>query len=130
MAATIERSPCSEALTDEWYNRIREEVDYRCSFCDAVHTDIKEMEAKVQKAYATTAKSLRGIYDVREIATRWYGMLAFSTEVLEHARFLQQTNQICGVDLSTFLEYQKESFDRLLLHCPELADACQEKPKH
>jgi hypothetical protein len=127
MPTTVEKSPCSEALTDEWYNHIREEVDYRCSFCDAVHTDIKEMEAKVQKAYATTAESLRGIYDMPEIVKRWYGMLAFSTEVLEHARFLQQTNQICGVDLSTFLEYQKESFDRLLLHCPELADACQEK---
>jgi len=125
MSATLEKTPCQEALTDEWYEHIRAEVDYRCSFCDAVHTDVKEMEEKVRSAYAKTASSLRGIYDVREIAKRWYGMLAFSTEVLEHARFLQQMNQICGVDLGPFLEYQKESFDRLLLHCPELAEACQ-----
>ena len=127
MAETLEKSACSEAFTDEWYEQIRAEVDYRCSFCDAIHTDVKEMEEKVRSAYAKTASSLKGIYDIREIANRWFGMLAFSTEVLEHARFLQQTNQICGGDLSPFLEYKKESFDRLLLHCPELADACQEK---
>src|SRR5947207_5716673 len=120
MPATVDKSPCSEALTDEWYNHIRAEVDYRgCSFCDAVHTDINEMEEKVTKAYASTARSLRGVYEIREIAKRWFGMVAFSTEVLEHARFLQQTHQICGVDLSTLLECQKESFDRFQLHCPE-----------
>lgn len=130
MAATTEKTPCQEALTDEWYEKIRAEVDYRCSFCDAVHTDIKDMEEKVKAAYAKTASSLRGIYEIKEIATRWYGMLAFSTEVLEHARFLQQTNQICGVDLTVFLQHQKGAFDRLLLHCPELADACEKKSKH
>ena len=86
---------------------------------------MSEMETKVRQAYASTARSLRGIYEVREIVKRWYGMFAFATEVLEHARFLQQTNQICGVDLSVFLEYQKESFDRLVLHCPDILDGCQ-----
>lgn len=125
MATTIEKSPCQEALTDEWYNLIRKEVDYRCSFCDAVHTDVREMEAKVKEAYAKTARSLREVYDVREIAKRWFGMLAFSTEVLEHARFLQETNQICGVDLGVLLEFQKETLDRFQLHCPEFAEACR-----
>ena len=125
MLAVKEHTACNDALTGEWYERLREEVDYRCSFCDAVQTDISEMESKVRQAYASTAQSLRGIYEVREIVKRWYGMLAFSTEVLEHARFLQQTNQICGVDLSVFLEYQKESFNRLILHCPEILEACQ-----
>jgi len=126
MSATTEKSPCREALTDEWYNRIREEVDYHCSFCDAIHTDIHEMEEKVKSAYARTATSLKGVFDIAEIAKRWYGMTAFATEVLEHARFLQQMHQICGVDLSTLLEYQKEAFDRLILHCPEFAEACQQ----
>ena len=130
MTATLDKSPCTAALTDEWYNQLRDEVDYHCSFCDAVQTDIKEMEELVRRAYAFTANSLRGIYNVGEITKRWYGMLAFSTELLEHARFLQQTNQICGVDLNIFLQYQKEAFDRLLLHCPELADACQKRPKY
>lgn len=126
MPATIERSiPCHDALTGEWYEQLRKEVDYRCSFCDVVQTDINEMEAKVRQAYATTAQSLRGIYDINEIVKRWYGMLAFSTEVLEHARFRQQTNQICGIDLAVFLEFQTAAFNRLALHCPEIVDACE-----
>jgi hypothetical protein len=125
---TAEKSICREALTDEWYNQLLEEVDYQCSFCDAVHTDVKEMEDKVKAAYARTASSLKGIYDIREIVKRWFGMYAFASEVLEHARFLQQMNQICGVDLGTLLEYQKESFDRLILHCPEIAEACGTAP--
>src|SRR5260370_34376789 len=106
MATTIEKTPCQDALTDEWYNRLRTEVDYHCSFCDAVHTDIKEMEDRVTKAYAITARSLKTdrVYNILEIAKRWWGMVAFSTEVLEHARFLQQTHQICGVDLSRLLD--------------------------
>jgi hypothetical protein len=126
MATTTEKTPCQAAVTeaDEWYNRLRDEVEYRCSFCDAIQTDINEMQEKVKAAYARTATSLRGIYDVGEIAKRWYGMLAFSTEVLEHARFLKDTNQICGVDLATLLEYQKEAFYRFRLHCPEFAEQC------
>jgi hypothetical protein len=124
VTTTSEGSVCREALTDQWYNQLLEEVDYQCSFCDALHTDIREMEEKVKAAYARTASSLKGVYDVREIVNRWYGMFAFSYIMLERARFLQQTNQICGVDLSTLLEYQKESYDRLVLHCPELADSC------
>src|SRR5438552_144598 len=112
MTATIEKSPCKDALTDEWYNRLLEAVEYQCSFCDAVHTDVKDMEEKVRAAYSKTASSLKGIYDIREIATRWYGMYAFSTEVLEHVRFVKRFNQICGVDLGVFLEYQKAAFDR------------------
>lgn len=129
MAATAERSPCSEALTDEWYNRLREEVDYHCSFCDAIHTNVKDMEEIVTKAYALTARSLKSdqVYDIGEIAKRWWGMVAFSTEVLEHARFLQQTHQICGVDLSTLLECQKEALDRFRLHCPEFAEHCRKQ---
>ena len=125
MLAVKEHTACNDALTAEWYERLREEVDYRCSFCDAVQTDIGEMETKVRQAYASTAQSLREVHEVREIVKRWYGMFAFATQVLEHARFLQRTNQICGVDLSVFLEYQKESYDRLILHCPEILDACQ-----
>lgn len=126
MSKTLERSSqCKEALTDEWFEQLLTQVDYSCSICDNVHTDIKEMEETVKKAYEITATSLKGIYDINEIVNRWYGMSAFASEVLAHAHFLQQTNQICGVDLTTLQEYRKESLDRLMLHCPELADACR-----
>ena len=126
MPATVEKSPCSEAITDakEWYEELCKEVEYWCSFCDAAHTDIKEMEGKVKAAYAKTAKSLKGVYEMREIAKKWYAMAAFSTQVVEHARFLKQTNQICGLDLTTLLEYQKEAMYRFRVHCPEFAEHC------
>jgi hypothetical protein len=123
MAATLERSSCKESLTDEWYEQLLREVDYNCSFCDSVHTDIREMEETVKKAYAITAQSLKGIYNVREITKKWYGMSGFASMILAHAYFLQQTNQICGVDLTTLHKYLEESLDRLRLHCPELAVA-------
>jgi hypothetical protein len=126
MAATIQKSPCRESLTTEWYNYLRAEVEYDCSFCDAVHTDIRDMEERVTRAYALTARALKSdrVYEIGEIAKRWWGMVAFSTEVLERARLLQETHQICGVDLSTLIECRKEALDRLKLHCPEFAGQC------
>ncbi len=124
MLETLDKSSCKEALTEEWYEQLLKEVDYSCSICDSVHTDVAEMEETVKKAYAITATSLKGVYDINEITKRWYGMSAFVSEVLAHAYFLQQTNQICGVDLTTLQEYRKESLDRLMLHCPDLAEAC------
>jgi hypothetical protein len=129
MAATLDKSPCQEALSEEWYNRLLQEIDYRCSICDSVHTDIHHMEQAVQQAYAMTAASLKEIFEIGEIAKRWYGMAAFATAVLARARFLQQTNQICGVHLGTLLEYQKEALDRFQLHCPEFAENCRKKAK-
>jgi len=123
MAATIEGS-CKEALTDEWYEQLLQDIEYSCSICDNVHTDIEELNETVKKAYAITAESLRGIYDIKEITKRWYGMSAVAGEVLAHARFLKETNQICGVDLTTLEGYWQESVERLMLHCPDLANVC------
>jgi hypothetical protein len=124
--ATAEKSPCSQALTDEWYYHIRQEVDYDCSFCDAVHTDIQEMQDTVRRAYEITAESMRSVRDVAEIAKRWWGMSAFANEILSRATFLQQTHQICGVDLTPLQEYLNESLERFQLHCPEFAEGCGE----
>lgn len=117
-------SVCSKALTDEWYNRLRKEVDYQCTFCDAVHGDIKSSEQTIKNAYAITAKSLRGVHDIGEIAKRWFGMYIFASEVLAHGRILQESHQICGVDLTLLERYQTESLNRFKLHCPEFAEAC------
>jgi len=130
MATTVaEKSPCKQALTDEWYNKLLADIDYQCSFCDSVQTDINKMEYDVKRAYSITAESLRGVYDIGEIAKRWYGMAALATAVLSRALFLQQTNQICGVHLGTLLEYQKEALDRFQLHCPEFAEDCRKRSK-
>ena len=125
MSATIEASPCRESLTDEWYEQLLRDVEYSCSICDNVHTDIKQMEETVKKAYAITSQSLKEIYDIKRIANRWYGMAGVANTILAHARFLKETNQICGVDLTTLEGYWEESVDRLMLHCPDLAKACQ-----
>lgn len=82
------------------------------------------MEEKVKAAFAKTAKSLRGVYEMREIAKKWYAMAAFSAAVTDRARFLQRTNQICGLDLTTLLEYQEASLYRFRVHCPEFAEEC------
>jgi hypothetical protein len=124
MAATTEKSPCNEALRDdEWYQHICDEVDYQCGLCDAVLTDIKDKEEKVKRAYALTATSLKEVYDIPEIAKRWWGLVFFSGQVLYDAYILQQTNQICGTDLSTLQEYYEEALDRLQLYCPDVAKA-------
>lgn len=119
----IAESVCSRALTDEWYNQLREEVDYHCSLCDAVHNDIREMEQTVKNAYAFTAQSLRGVRDIGEIAKRWFGMYIFAFELVCHAQILRDTHQICGVDIELLERYRDEALDRLQLHCPELAAA-------
>lgn len=131
MPSVVEKSPspCKEALTDEWYNKLLEEIDYRCSFCDSVQTDITKMEYDVKRAYAITAESLKGVYDISEIAKRWYGMAALATAVLARASFLQQTNQICGVHLGLLMEYQQEALDRFQLHCPEFAEDCRKRAR-
>jgi hypothetical protein len=128
MAKTLEKSSCKESLTDEWYEQLLREVDYSCSFCDSVHTDVKDMENTVKKAYEITAESLKGVFDISEITKRWYGMAAVANEILSHARFLKETNQVCGVDLTTLEAYWEESLDRLMLHCPDLAKACPTYP--
>lgn len=122
---TVEDSACSKALTSEWYDHLKREVDYHCSFCDAVHSDIHALEDIVKKAYAITATSLRGVHEIDEIAKRWFGILALSSEILAHGRFLQQSHQICGIDLTILERYQMEALERFQLHCPEFADSLQ-----
>jgi hypothetical protein len=126
MSETLEKSSCKEALTnDEWYQYICAEVDYRCDMCDAVLTDIGQKEEKVKRAYAITATSLKEVYEIPEIAKRWWGLVFFTGQVLYDAYILQQTNQICGADLSTLQEYYEEALDRLQLYCPEVAKAAR-----
>lgn len=122
---TTEKTVCREALTGEWYNRLREEVDYRCTFCDAVHGDIKNLEDTVKQAYSITAQSLREIHDIGEIAKRWFGMYIFASEISAHGKILQQSHQICGVDLTTLEQYQSEALNRFTLHCPDFAEAAK-----
>ena len=123
--ATLEKSSsCRESLTEDWYDQLLQDIEYDCSICDNVHTDIKGLEETVKKAYAITADSLKGVFEINEIATKWYGMAAVANEILSHARFLKETNQICGVDLTTLEGYWEESLHRLMLHCPDLSTAC------
>lgn len=127
MPAVEEQSICSRALTDEWYERLRNEVDYHCTFCDAVHNDIKQMGETVKQAYAFTAESLKGVHDIGEITKRWFGMWVFASEIVSHAQVVRQSHQICGVDITLLEEYCAEALDRFRLHCPELgAAACRE----
>jgi hypothetical protein len=125
--ATLERS-CRESLNDDWFEQLLQEVEYDCSICDNVHIDLKEMEEIVKKAYALTAESLKGVFDINQIAQKWYGMAGVASEILSHARFLKETNQICGVDQTTLEAYREESLHRLMLHCPDLSTACGEAP--
>ncbi len=116
----VEESVCSQALTDEWYERLRNEVDYHCTFCDAVHNDIKQMEQTVKQAYVFTAQSLKGVRDIGEITKRWFGMWVFAAEIVGHAQVIRQSHQICGVDTTLLEQYRIEALDRFRLHCPQL----------
>lgn len=119
MSAQATVSPCDAARsTSEWYDHLREEVDFHCSFCEAVHEKIETLEAIVKRAYALTAESMVNCYDVAEIAKRWFGLWAFTSEIWAAAKFIQQSHQICGVDLMVFEEYKKAAARRFQLHCP------------
>ena len=106
-----------EAGATDWYDSLRLEVDYQCTFCEGLHLHISELEAKVKEAYAATARSMKGLYDSKEIASRWMGMWAFATELLASAEAASEVHQICGTDLTELKEYQKAAWERLQLHC-------------
>jgi len=117
-----ETSVCADALTSDWYDQLLTEVDYHCSFCDSVHTSVAELEEKVRQAYQSTADSMRGLHDPREIAQRWFGMWAFAAEVLAQAAFQREAHQICGVDIAAIESFRAAAEERFHLHCPPAGD--------
>lgn len=107
-----------ESIWMDWYNALREEVDFQCSFCNGVHTQVAELEKKVRDAYASTASGMRQIFDTVEIASKWYGMYVFATELLTMAEIQRDAHQICGVDTSGIQKYQMAALERFNIHCP------------
>lgn len=123
-----ESTVCDDVLKGglNWFEELCETVDYHCSLCEAVLTDVATLEETVKSAYATTARSMKELHDVGEIAKRWFGMWAFAQQVLSQAEFIQEANQICGVDLTILEGYRREAFDRLQLHCPQFKHSVAE----
>jgi hypothetical protein len=109
-----------ETGVQDWYEKLREEVDFRCSFCEGLHIHISELEVKVKEAYVATARSMRGVYDQKEIATRWMGMWSFAAEILAIAQMVKESNQICGADLTEIEKYYAASLERYSIHCPHM----------
>lgn len=112
-----------EDMTQGWYEALRKEVDYHCTFCEGLHLKISDLEQKVSAAYAATARSMRGLYDSKEIANRWLGMWSFARELLETAKAAKEAHQICGADLSGIVKYHDAAWERFQLHCPQ--EVCQ-----
>ena len=126
MPETIDPTSCfDEVRSEQWFNRLRDEVDYHCTFCEGLHLQISELEGKVRAAFASTARSLKGVYDQREIATRWLAMWSFAAELLATAKAAKDAHQLCGADLSGIEKYYAESFERFQFHCP-LQVKCEE----
>jgi hypothetical protein len=110
-----------ESLAGAWYEVLQDEVDYHCSFCEGLHMNIEEMQTKVREAYASTARSMKGLHDVKEIANRWLAMWSFSTTLLATATIAKESHQICGADLSELQKFHDAAKERFLLHCPHTA---------
>lgn len=107
-----------ESVSQEWFDQLCEEVNFRCSICEVLLLKIEEMEAKVKSAYAATARSLKGIYDQKIIANRWLAMVAFAQDILGAATFAKDANQICGADLSGIEALHAAALERFQMHCP------------
>lgn len=121
----VEQSESANAVFDDdracdWYHQLVEEVDFHCSFCDALHMKVSEMEAKVKEAYASTARSMDGLFDAKEIANRWLGLWYLATGMLYAAQAANDAHKICGVDLSTLEAHRDAAWERFQLHCPEI----------
>ena len=108
-----------ENLAEDWYDSLRDEVDYHCSFCEGLHLTIAELESKVRDAYASTARSMQGLYDSKEIANRWLGLWSFTSELLAIAKAAIEAHQICGADLTEIEKYHAAAWERFQLHCPQ-----------
>jgi hypothetical protein len=116
--ATKEKNDCLSNADKAWFDEIRREVDFECSFCEAVLKDVSELETVAARAYAFTARSMKGLYDVSKIAERWAAMFVFASELLSAAQSKRDAHQICGVDLSKLEHYRQEALYRLEIHCP------------
>lgn len=108
-----------ESRVEDWYDSLSREVEFQCSLCDGLHMQIAELEDKVRQAYAATARSMRGLYDTKEIANRWLGMLYFASDALGDAAMARDTHQICGADLSGIQKYYDAALERFRAHCAQ-----------
>jgi hypothetical protein len=108
-----------QGTTDEWFHKLSAEVEYNCSFCHGVHLEIAVLESKLQRAYESTARSMEGLFDVKEIANRWLATYLFASEILGVAQAAREVHQICGADLSKIEMYQAAAWERYAFHCPQ-----------
>lgn len=109
-----------EGGAGDWYDSLRNQVDFHCTFCEALHMKVSELEAKVKEAYASTAGSMEDLFDAKEIANRWLGLWCFASEMLCAARTASDAHKICGADLSTLEAHRDAAWERFQLHCPEI----------
>ena len=109
-----------EMRAEVWYDQLKDEVDFHCSFCEALHLKVSEMEIKVKEAYAATARSMEELYDSKEIANRWLGLWYLASEVFCAAKTASDAHKICGADLATLEAHRDAAWERFQLHCPEI----------
>src|SRR5260221_1345486 len=115
-----ETSACfDEAAAKSWHEKLLAEVDYHCSFCEGLRLEIAELEAKVRDAFAATARSMKGLYEQKEIANRWAATWLFAVELLAVARASSELHQICGADVSGIEQYVDAARERFQLHCSQ-----------
>ena len=112
-----------DSLTEQWYATLLNEIDFHCSACEGLHLEIADLESKAKAAYESTARSMRGLYDPKEIANRWLAMLLLASTIHQFATVAKDAHQICGADLSGIQQYYDAALERYLFHCPQVANA-------
>ncbi len=109
---------CIPTEIPDWYEALRDEVEYHCSFCEGAFQDAGVLLEKVKLAFAHTARSMKGVYDAEILREHWYGMWLFASEIHAVAQSIQQSHQICGVDIQPFQQFSNAAWERFTMHCP------------
>jgi len=109
-ALSVEQLPPLDETTLAEY---LEQVEFQCSVCDAIHQDIKELNAKIERLYALILKKSKASETPQARIAAWMAGFCVASEIRHAACLKRSLNQICGVDLSLIDEVYTDIKERV-----------------
>lgn len=88
-------------------------VEYHCSQCEAVHEDMKVLNAKIELLYDAVVSKTRNVRDLMVVRKNWAAAYLVAGSIHQAVCYKKQMHQICGIDSTIVDEVYASIKERL-----------------
>jgi hypothetical protein len=106
------------------YDTLLQEVEFECTFCEAVQKDIQELSQTIRVLYQKVVERSKTAETSSIRIAVWQAGYFIADDILQAACWKKNSHQICGVDSSVIEEFHHAIKERLELLTGLTLHAC------